>query len=172
MPQRIVWLYRGNSQGTRKVKRNSHVEWNVRYVPGVLEAYGRKNGGVVLTTKRETTSAPRKLVAEPDRTTIAADGRDLSVITIKITDAQGRVVPTAANEVRFKITGPGRLIGVGNGDPSCHEPDKPESFSEGVRSTFNGLCMAFVQSLPERGQIRVSASAAGLQSAVALIQAE
>jgi beta-galactosidase len=45
------------------------------------------------------------------------------VFTVAVTDAQGRVVPVAANPVHFELSGPGKILGVGNGDPSCHEPD-------------------------------------------------
>ena len=34
------------------------------------------------------------------------------------------MVPTANDHVTFSITGPAKLIGVGNGDPTCHERDK------------------------------------------------
>jgi beta-galactosidase len=44
-------------------------------------------------------------------------------VTVAIADAQGRVVPVAADAIAFELTGPGRILGVGNGDPSCHEPD-------------------------------------------------
>ena len=54
---------------------------------------------------------------------INADGEDVSVITVSVTDAQGRVVPVADNHIQFDLEGPGRILGVGNGDPSCHEPD-------------------------------------------------
>jgi beta-galactosidase len=54
---------------------------------------------------------------------IAADGSDVAVFTVSVTDAQGRIVPVATNHVVFDLSGPGRIIGVGNGDPSCHEPD-------------------------------------------------
>ncbi|HTC19947.1 MAG TPA: hypothetical protein VK859_03810, partial [bacterium] len=60
----------------------------------------------------------------PDRATIKADGEDVSVVTVEVKDDKGRPVPTAGNEVRFDLEGPGRIIGVGNGDPSCHEPDQ------------------------------------------------
>jgi beta-galactosidase len=76
-------------------------------------------------------------------------------------------MPTASNEVSFELSGPGKIIGVGNGDPSCHEPDKATK-----RSAFNGLCMAFVQATKQAGEIRVVASASGLESATAVIQAE
>jgi len=156
----------GVSLGSRNVERNSHVEWKVKYAPGVIAARGMKDGKVVLTDKRETTGGAAKIVLRPDRLKIAADGEDVSVVAVEIQDAQGRVMPTASNEVRFRISGPGRLIGVGNGDPSCHEPDKGDR-----RSGFNGLCMAFVQSLKDAGEIRVDASADGLAPASIAITA-
>jgi len=157
----------GASLGSRTVERNSHLEWKVKYAPGVLEARGSKNGQMVLTAKRETTGEAAKLVLRPDRQKIAADAEDLSVITVEVVDAQGRPVATASNEVSFQISGPGRFIGVGNGDPSCHEPDNGNK-----RSAFNGLCMALVQALKQPGEIRVEASAPGLESASTTIQAE
>lgn len=177
-----VWCYsnldsvelflNGTSLGAKAVERNSHVAWKVKYAPGVVEARGTKNGQVALTDRRETTGAAAKLALRPDRQEIAADGEDMSVITVEVLDAQGRLVPVASNEVTFKIIGAARLIGLGNGDPSCHEPDKPTSPIEGKRSAFNGLCMAFVQTLKQPGEVRVEAAAAGLASAVVILQSE
>ena len=168
-----VWCYsnskvsklflNGTSLGTKSVSRNSHLEWKVRYSPGVLEARGSTNGEVVLIARRETTSAPAKLTAEPDRRKISADGRDLSVITVKVVDDQGRLVPIGANGIDFEIKGPGRLIGMGNGNPSCHEGEKPSSPNKGTRSAFNGLCVAIVQSLESAGYITVEVSSPRLQ---------
>jgi beta-galactosidase len=162
----------GTSQGSRGVKRNSHVEWKVRYAPGSLEARGSKNGKVVLTHWRETTGAPAKIVLRPDRKTINADGEDVSVIAVEVVDAQGRVVPLALNQIVFKLSGAGRLIGLGNGDPSCHESDKPVSATEARRSAFNGLCMAIVQSGKQSGSVRVEASSEGLEGASVTIEVE
>jgi len=47
----------------------------------------------------------------------------LSIFTVSAVDAQGRAVPVAQNKINFSLTGAGKIIGVGNGDPSCHEPD-------------------------------------------------
>jgi beta-galactosidase len=163
----VELLLNGNSLGSKKVERNGHLEWKVKYAPGVLEARGWKNGQVLLTDKRETTGPPAKLVLRPDRSKIAADGEDLSVIAVEVADAQGRIVPTASNEVAFNISGPARLIGVGNGDPSCHESDKGDK-----RSAFNGLCMAFVQAVKQPGEVRVEISSAGLEGASVLIRTE
>jgi beta-galactosidase len=162
----------GTSLGTKSVRNNSHLEWKVKYVPGVLEARGWRNGRVILTDRRETTGAPDGIALRADRKSIAANGSDLSVICAEVVDARGRTVPTASNRISFSVSGPGRLIGLGNGDPSCHEADKPASFNEGQRSAFNGLCMALTQSLRHAGEVHVSASSPGLSNGSLVIQAE
>ena len=85
----------------------------------------------MLTTKVETTGPVAALALRADRTSIHADGRDLAVVTVEDRDRAGRVVPTANQRVDFSIQGPGRILGVGNGDPSCLEPDQ---FVESVRA--------------------------------------
>ena len=113
----------GQSLGRQPMKKNSHLRWEVKYAPGALSAKGYRAGQVVAETKVETSGAPASVQLVPDRTAINADGEDVSVVTVSVTDAQGRVVPVATNSVQFDLEGPGRLLGVGNGDPSCHEPD-------------------------------------------------
>jgi beta-galactosidase len=103
---------------------NSHIVWNVNYEPGILFARGYKNEKEVIAEKVETTDEPASIKLIPDPSTIRANGEDISVITVQVTDNDGRLVPTANNEIIFSIKGPGKIIGVGNGDPSSHEPDK------------------------------------------------
>jgi beta-galactosidase len=165
--EQVELFLNGVSLGSKKVERNSHAEWKVKYSAGMLEARGTKNGQVVLTDKRETTGAPARLALRPDRSNVAADGEDLSVITVEVQDAKGRIVPVASDLVTFNVRGAGRVIGVGNGDPSCHEPDKGDK-----RSAFNGLCMALVQGLKQAGEIHLEASAPGLESASVVIKGE
>jgi beta-galactosidase len=166
-----VWAYcnqesvelflNGASLGTQPVKKNGHLAWKVKYASGTLEARASKGGKVVLTDKRETAGPAAKIIASADRSKISADGQDLAVINVAIVDAHDRPVPTASDKVTFTVSGPGSVIGVGNGDPSCHEPDKASE-----RSAFNGLCMAIVQSKRgDAGTVSVSVSAAGLEGA-------
>jgi beta-galactosidase len=173
----VVWAYsnqdsvelflNGTSLGSQPVKKNGHLEWKVKYVPGTLEARATKGGKVVLTDKRETAGPAAKIAAVADRPQINADGLDLAVINVSIVDAQGRPVPTADNKVTFAVGGPGRVIGVGNGDPSCHEPDKASE-----RSAFNGLCMAIVQSKRgASGSVAVTLSSPGLETATVAVTA-
>jgi len=161
-----VWVYsnldevelfvNGKSQGSQKVPHLGHVEWKVRYEPGVIEARGSKGGKVVLTEKRETTGPAVAIRLTADRKEIKADGEDVAILKVEALDKQGRVVPTASNLIGFKVSGAGALIGVGNGDPNCQESDK-----EPKRSLFNGLAQAIVQSTPNAGEIRVEASKDG-----------
>ncbi len=81
----------------------------------------------------------------PYKTTMLADGKEASVINISVIDREGREVPDADNMIRFFISGPGKMIGVGNGDPSSHEPDKCAN-GAWQRSLFNGRCQVIVQS--------------------------
>ena len=90
-----------------------------------------------------------------------ADGKDLSVVNISVVDKEGREVPDADNMIRFSISGNGKIIGVGNGDPSSHEPDK---CSDGTwqRTLFNGKCQVIIQSSTDPGSIKFEAKAVGL----------
>ena len=90
-----------------------------------------------------------------------ADGKDATVINMTAVDRQGREVPNANNLIKFFISGDAKIIGVGNGDPSSHEPDK---CAEGAwqRSLFAGKCQVIVQSTRETGKIHFDAKAAGL----------
>jgi beta-galactosidase len=142
----------GKSQGSQKVEPLTHLEWKVKYEPGVLEARGTKDRKIVLTEKRETTGGPVSIRLTPDRTEINADGEDVVVLRVEVLDQQGRAIPTAANLISFKVTGEGALIGVGNGDPNCQESDKAPK-----RSLFNGLAQVIVQSTRTSGMITVEA---------------
>jgi beta-galactosidase len=142
----------GKSLGRQKVPQYQHVEWKVRYEPGAIEAQGWKDGKLALSEKRETTGPAVSLRVTADRSEINADGEDVAVLTVDALDSAGRTVPTAAVLVDFKITGEGALIGVGNGDPNCHESDK-----EPQRSLFSGLAQVIVQSTKTPGTIEIEA---------------
>ena len=142
----------GKSQGSKKVEPLTHLEWKVKYEPGVLEARGTKDGKVVMVEKWETTGDPVAIRLKTDRTEINADGEDVAVLTVEVLDKEGRAIPTAHNLISFKVTGDGALIGVGNGDPNCQESDK-----EPKRSLFNGLAQVIVQSTRAAGTITVEA---------------
>jgi beta-galactosidase len=163
----------GASQGRQEMKRYSKLFWSgVKYAPGTLSAKGYDTAGkVVAETEVETTGEAARIVLTPDRTVIDADGQDLALFTVAAVDSQGRVVPLAQNQVSFTLAGAGRIIGVGNGDPNCHEPDVfvgPQA--RWSRRLFNGLAQIIVQSTREAGELRLIASAEGLVSGTSTVQ--
>jgi beta-galactosidase len=150
--EEVELLVNGKSLGSQKVPHLGHVEWKAKYEPGAIEARGSKGGKVVLTEKRETTGATVAIRLTADRTEITADGEDIAILKVEALDKEGRPVPTAGNFISFKVTGEGKLIGVGNGDPNCQESDKDPK-----RSLFNGLAQVIVQSTKRSGEIRIEA---------------
>jgi beta-galactosidase len=157
---KVELFLNGKSLGAKNVEKNSHVAWNVSYTPGVIEARGYKAGKLVMTAKRETTGPAAKLVMKADHREISADGEDVAMFAVEVRDSHDRVVPITDNEVAFRVSGPGKLIGVGNGDPTDHESDKGAS-----RKAFSGLCMAIVQSTKTPGSITIEATSPGLAPA-------
>ncbi|MDE3185485.1 MAG: glycosyl hydrolase 53 family protein [Bacteroidota bacterium] len=150
----------GKSFGKKDMPRNSHLQWTVPYEPGKLEAIAYKHGRKLVSSV-ETTGDPAEVVITPYKTTMLADGKDATVINVSVVDKQGREVPTADNLIQFSITGDAKIIGVGNGDPSSHEPDK---ILEGQwqRSLFNGKCQVILQAGKTPGHIKFVASSKGL----------
>jgi beta-galactosidase len=168
--EEVELFLNGRSLGRKTMKTNSHLAWAVNYAPGTLLARGYKNGRQIITGQVETTGAPASVQLTPHKSTIAADGEDVSIITVQANDAQGRPVPTASSEIAFEIAGPGRIIGVGNGDPSSHEPDQYVA-GGWKRSLFNGLAQVIVRSAGQPGEITLTAASKDLSPAVLKIRA-
>lgn len=147
--------------------RNGHLEWDVVYEPGKLEAIGLKNGKTIRTAV-ETTDKAYQIVLTPDRKTIKADGNDVSVINVTVFDSKGREIPDAMNLIQFKLAGEARILGVGNGDPSSHEADNCLD-GNCKRSLFNGKCQIILQSSEKEGEFVLTASSEGLKNATTTI---
>jgi beta-galactosidase len=70
----------GKSLGSRSSKDlvKLHYEWKVPYEPGTLKAVGKKGDQVVASDQVITAGDPAKIQLTADRSTIQADGADLS----------------------------------------------------------------------------------------------
>ena len=155
----------GKSLGKNPVDKYQMLTTNVAYQPGNLEAVGYKAGKEVARFSDETTGAAAALKLIADRPTLDGNGTDAQPITVEAVDAQGRVVPTARMPVTFQLAGPGAIIGLNNGDPTCHEPEKGTA-----HSIYNGLEQVIVQSAYEgNGQLTLHATAEGLTPADVVI---
>ena len=129
-----VWVYSNcdevelflnkKSLGKRTMEKNGHLEWKVNYQPGTLEAIGFKNGKKWLTETIKTTSDAVAIGLKSNVNTLKANHTDIAMITVDTKDKSGLFIPTAENEIAFTISGPGKIIGVGNGKPTSVEPDQ------------------------------------------------
>jgi beta-galactosidase len=142
-----------------------HLSWDVPYSPGTLTANGMKDGKVVLTAQVQTTGVPSKVVLKADRPRIQANPSDVAHITAEVQDAEGRVVPTAENELSFTIQGAGRILGVDNGQPDSHE-----SYKGNKRKAFNGMALVVLQPYRRAGGITLTASSPSLASAQVTVE--
>lgn len=149
----------GKSAGVRSKKgEDLHVMWKVPFQPGTLKAISRKNGKTILETEIKTAGNPALLKLTADRSTIKADGNDLSFVTVDILDTKGILVPQANNEIHFSVKGNGKIVGVCSGDPVSHE-----SFKGNKHTALNGKCLVIIKSTNESGRIELTAEGKGIQ---------
>ncbi len=130
----------GESLGRRESKLWEQCYWDIEFVPGVLNAVGYKDGEIICEDTLRTPSAPSRIIATAHKTVLNNSGKDASAIDVYLTDASGSVVHNATNLIKFEAIGDCEIIGVGNGDPNSHEPDKASE-----RLLFAGRCQAIVQ---------------------------
>ena len=133
------------------------LDWKVPFTPGTLRAEGYKNGKLITTDVVKTANDPAKIELIADRSTISADGKDLSYITVKIKDKEGTLVPDADHLIHFDLEGEGQIVGVGNGNPISLESPKGKECR-----AFSGMCQVVIQSTPRKGKIILKASSLGL----------
>ncbi len=148
--EQVELFLNNKSLGKKTMPVNGHLEWKVNYSPGVIMARGYKDGKVI-TVKEETTGKASAVSLTADRNTIFANGEDVSVITVKVTDDKDRMVTSAGNLINFTLEGPGKIIGVGNGDPTSHEPDKYIEKVKGIK--IENLREKSVENLQNRPEV-------------------
>lgn len=158
--ERVKLMLNGRELGEQKVDNYRMNFFKVAYQPGKLEAIGFNGNKEVARASVETTGKAVALELIPDRKGLVGDGRDAMPITVRALDVKGRAVPIDNSEVTFEISGAGKSIGHGNGNPNSHEDEKGKT-----RKLFNGLAQLIVQSnFESKGEIKISASSPGLKS--------
>jgi beta-galactosidase len=135
----------GKSLGTRKFGEGnpSHLLWLVPYTPGELKAVARKNDVEIATKIIRTAGPPAQIAFETDQAKLDPNHRDLAYFTIRVEDAEGNFDPKGARWVTLNVRGPGRIVGVHNGDPLSHTP-----FQSDTVRTFNGLARVIIAATP------------------------
>jgi beta-galactosidase len=138
---------------------------NVVYEPGELKVVVYdKNGKAAGEETVHTAGAPAALRLTADKQMLAADGNDLSYITVALTDKDGNICPDAADDIRVEVSGAGTFQGICNGDATSLE-----RFTEPHMHLFHGMLVATVRSEHKPGTITVKIStASGISQTISI----
>jgi beta-galactosidase len=139
--------------------------FKVPYASGKLRAVALQNGRKIAEQVLATTGDAARIKLTPDHTTIAADGQDLSYVTVEVTDKSGRHQPNADQLIHFSISGPGVIAGVDNGSDRSEE-----RYQADQRSVWQGRALVVIRSTKAGGRIQLTASAPGLANATTTIR--
>ncbi len=169
-PQVELFL-NGVSQGRRQID-HAHgtklvADWQLEYVPGTIRAVAYDDEGrEVAEDSRTSFGDSRRIVLTADKEILRADGRDMCFVEIETLDEQGNKVENASDYVKVSIEGPGRLLGMDNGDSTDYD-----EYKTNVRKLFSGKLLAVVGSTGEAGEIRLRTEGRGLESGELTLQA-
>ena len=159
----------GKSQG--KISKNPaerldryRLRWNnVKYEPGevkvvVYDTNGQKAGEKTMRTAGKPaklnldvwTQHDSPLTSHPSPL-LNADGEDLAFVTVSLTDKQGTLIPDAADQLTFEVTGAGSFEAVCNGDATSLE-----SFKQPTMKLFHGQLVVVVRSAQQAGNLTLT----------------
>lgn len=142
--------------------------WKIPYEEGELTAlaYNETDNIIATDTKRSFGDA-KKIKLKADKNSLIANGTDMVFVEIATEDSQGNPVENATNRVRVNVTGPGRLIGLDNGDSTDYDQYKGIS-----RRLFSGKLMAMIAAATVPGRIQIEVNSKGLETAVLELEAQ
>lgn len=148
-----------SAKNFKRQKRYRLMWMDTKYEPGTVKvvAYD-KDGKAVAEKEIHTAGKPHHIELVADRSVIAADGRDLSFVTVKVVDKDGNLCPNVQDLVKFKVKGKGWYRAGANGNPASLD-----LFHVPQMHLFNGMMTAVVQSTDEAGEITLEATMRGVK---------
>ncbi len=156
--------YKGDGENPYyEVMDKYRLRWNeVAYQPGELKVVACRGGKKIGEQVMRTAGKAEQVVLTPEEKTLPADGETCVFVQVDVADARGVRNPLATNMINFSITGPGRIISVGNGNPRGMK-----SFKEiGSHPLYFGKAVVVVRrNKGESGKIVLTAAAEGLKPA-------
>ncbi len=139
--------------------------WQVPYEPGTIRAVAYdEDGRIIAEDRRQSFGDSSKIILTPDKEVLRSDGEDLCFLTITAEDAEGNPVENAMDYIKVSVEGPGRLLGLDNGDSTDYD-----SYKTDVRKLFNGKLLAVIGVTDEPGQITVTASGKTLTAGTCIL---
>lgn len=137
------------------------ITWNVVHQPGELLVKAYRDGAEAAHYTLETAGAPFAIQAKADRSSFDHRTRQVAHIEISIVDEKGVPVYGADNPVTVRVEGPARLLGLESGSIVSHE-----DYTAPQRKVYRGKLLAYIQSQPGAGAVKVTLTSPGLKPQV------
>ena len=146
----------------REIMKRFRLMWeDVKYVPGEIRVVAYDANGFPKMEKTvKTAGKPHHIELSTYRTDLAADGKDLAYVTVRIVDKDGNLCPLDGRLMTFSVYGAGKYRASANGDPTCLD-----IFHEPQMHAFNGLLTVIVQAGETAGNVTLTVNANGLKGA-------
>lgn len=157
--EEVELFINGRSLGSRKMSdyQNKTITWEIPFEKGTLRAVARNNGTEAAFHELKTTGSPALISAACKEPVIKADRKDISHIWVSLCDQNGNTVYSAENEVLCEVTGPARIIGMEDSNPS-----NIEDYKDNKQHAFHGRLLIYLQSTGKSGRVDVKLSSPGL----------
>jgi beta-galactosidase len=147
----------GESLGrkTREAKADPTLRWEVPYAAGELKAVAYREGEAAAEYAVRSAGEPARVEA---RLVPMQPGDTTAQIEIDVMDAEGVRCWRASDRVKLTVEGPGRLLGIENGDTRGSDP-----YQDAEHPVYGGRALAFVKVGEGSGAVTVKISAEGLE---------
>lgn len=164
----VVSLLLDGRQIARKLAGKANggkATFTVEYQPGTLEAVCLHRGFEQARVRLGTPDAPRGIRVTPETkvAALAADG--LAFFRVEVTDAAGNVYECSDRTVTVEVSGEGRLVALGTGNPGCVNE------TGNTVSVYRGRALAVVQATAA-GRVSVKVTGEGLKSGRASVKSK
>jgi hypothetical protein len=161
--EEVELFLNSRSLGTKKMFESPSrtLTWAVPFEKGTLSAVAKNKGIVAASADLKTTGDVSAIMASIDKKSINADRQAIAHIYLNLCDVAGNTVYTAENEVTCEITGPVRILGMEDSNPS-----NTEDYKDNKQHAFHGKLLVYLQATDKPGQVTVKLSSPGLKDAV------
>ena len=148
------------SLGIKKMAdfKNRTITWEVPFEAGKLSAIARISGKDMAYFELNTTGTPVRIAAKSDVSQLKGDRQDLANIFVTLCDEAGNTVYSAENEISCEITGPVRILGMEDSNPT-----NIENYKDNRQKAYHGKLLIYLQSLGKPGKALITLSSPGLQ---------
>jgi beta-galactosidase len=160
--EKVELFINGKSEGFgEQSKRFLFTFKNIAWKSGLIRAVGYDDKGKnICETSHKTAGKPKfiKLSIQTAPNGLKADGADLALVEVEVTDSKGNRCPTALNTINFKLEGQAEWRGGIAQGPDNYILSKDIPVECGVNRIL-------LRSLPKAGKIVLEAKSEGLKSA-------